>query len=205
MSITMIVNTSRAVLAAAVVIGLAALPAARAADETSAAAPAETLVLKAAPVFDSTGTALKDGVIVVVRGDRIVSVGTAAAPAGARVIDLGDATLLPGFIDAHTHLTMQFDKDYYRGVYNNLMRFPAEQAMYAALYARRTLEAGFTTVRNVGAEDFIDVGLRNGINAGITEGPRILTAVHGIGVPGGHFDQFSLPPDRMKPWGPIEG
>jgi imidazolonepropionase-like amidohydrolase len=201
----MIVNTSRAVLAAAVVIGLAALPAARAADETSAAAPAETLVLKAAHVFDSTGTALKDGVIVVVRGDRIVSVGTAAAPAGARVIDLGDATLLPGFIDAHTHLTMQFDKDYYRGVYNNLMRFPAEQAMYAALYARRTLEAGFTTVRNVGADDFIDVGLRNGINAGITEGPHMLTAVHGIGSPGGHFDHYALPPDRVKPWGPIEG
>jgi imidazolonepropionase-like amidohydrolase len=205
MSITMIVNTSRAVLAAAVVIGLAALPAARAADETSAAAPAETLVLKAAHVFDSTGTALKDGVIVVVRGDRIVSVGTAAAPAGARVIDLGDATLLPGFIDAHTHLTMQFDKDYYRGVYNNLMRFPAEQAMYAALYARRTLEAGFTTVRNVGADDFVDVGLRNGINAGITEGPHMLTAVHGIGSPGGHFDHYALPPDRVKPWGPIEG
>ena len=201
----MILNTSRAVLAAAVVIGLAALPAARAADETSAAAPAETLVLKAAHVFDSTGTALKDGVIVVVRSDRIVSVGTAAAPAGARVIDLGDATLLPGFIDAHTHLTMQFDKDYYRGVYNNLMRFPAEQAMYAALYARRTLEAGFTTVRNVGADDFVDVGLRNGINAGITEGPHMLTAVHGIGSPGGHFDHYALPPDRVKPWGPIEG
>src|SRR5580658_1809391 len=205
MSITMIVNTSRAVLAAAVVIGLAALPAARAADETSAAAPAETMVLKAAHVFDSTGTALKDGVIVVVRGDRIVSVGTAAAPAGARVIDLGDATLLPGFIDAHTHLTMQFDKDYYRGVYNSLRRFPAEQAMYAALYAKRTLEAGFTTVRNVGAEDFVDVGLRNGINAGVTEGPRMLIAVHGIGSPGGHFDLYSLPPDRMKPYGPIEG
>jgi imidazolonepropionase-like amidohydrolase len=205
MSVSTTINTSRIVLAAAAVIGLAALSAARAADEASATAPAETLVLKAAHIFDSTGTALKDGVIVVVRGDRIVSVGTAAAPAGARVIDLGDATLLPGFIDAHTHLTMQFDTDYYRGVYNNLMRFPAEQAMYAALYARRTLEAGFTTVRNVGADDFVDVGLRNGINAGITEGPHMLTAVHGIGSPGGHFDHYALPPDRVKPWGPIEG
>jgi imidazolonepropionase-like amidohydrolase len=205
MSVSMTVNTTRTVLAAAALIGLAALPAARAADEPSAAAPAETIVLKAAHVFDSTGSALKDGVIVVVRGDRIVSVGTAAAPAGARVIDLGDATLLPGFIDAHTHLTMQFDKDYYRGVYNRLMRFPAEQAMYAALYARRTLEAGFTTVRNVGADDFIDVGLRNAINAGITAGPHMLTAVHGIGSPGGHFDDYAIPPDRVKPWGPIEG
>ena len=86
----------------------------------SAEAPAapETVVLKAAHVFDSTGTALKNGATVVVRGDRIVSVGAGAEPAGARVIDLGDATLLPGFIDAHTHLTDQFDKDYYRGVYN---------------------------------------------------------------------------------------
>jgi len=175
-----------------------------AAHAQSAEAP-ETLVLKAAHVFDSTGTALKDGASVVVRGDRIVSVGTGAAPAGARVIDLGDATLLPGFIDAHTHLTMQFDKDYYHGFYNRLMRFPAEQAMYAAMYAKRTLEAGFTTVRNVGAEDFVDVGLRNAINAGVAEGPRILTAVHGVGSPGGHFDDYAFPPDRVKPWGPIEG
>ncbi len=164
----------------------------------------ETIVLKASHLFDSTGSTLKEGATIVIRGDRIVSVG-GATPAGARVIDLGDATLLPGFIDAHTHLTMEFEKDYFRGVYNRLMRFPAEQAMYAALYARRTLEAGFTTVRNLGADDFVDVGLRNGINAGITEGPRILTAVHGVGSPGGHFDFYSLPPDRVKPRGPIEG
>src|SRR2546427_13246331 len=76
-----------------------ASPAAQSAEVAQAP---ETIVLKAAHLFDSTGTALKDGATVVVRGDRIVSVGTAAAPAGARVIDLGDATLLPGFIDAHT-------------------------------------------------------------------------------------------------------
>jgi imidazolonepropionase-like amidohydrolase len=168
------------------------------------AAP-ETIALRAAHVFDSTGTALKDGVTVVVRGDHIVSIGTAAAPAGARVIDLGDATLLPGFIDAHTHLTLQLQKDYYRFIYDRLMRFPAEQALYGAMYARRTLAAGFTTVRNVGADDFVDVGLRNAINAGVTEGPRMLTAVHGIGSPGGHFDSLSYPPDRVRPEGPLEG
>jgi imidazolonepropionase-like amidohydrolase len=181
----------------------AAVPAVQA--ENDAAPATETIVLKAAHLFDSTGTLLKDGALVVVRGDRIISVGSGDAPTGARVIDLGDATLLPGFIDSHTHLTFEFDKDFNRYMYNSLRRFPAEQAMYAALYAKRTLAAGFTTVRNVGAEDFVDVGLRNGINAGIAEGPRMLISVHGIGVPGGHFDRYSLPPDRMKPWGPIEG
>src|SRR5205085_11275663 len=168
-------------------------------------APAEILVLKAAHVFDATGTTLKDGAAVVVRGDRIVSVGTGAAPPGARVIDLGDATLLPGFIDAHTHLTDELQRDYYHHVYNQVMRFPAEQALYAALYAKRTLGAGFTTVRNVGANDFVDIGLRNAINAGVTEGPRMLTAVHIIASPGGHADGYSFPPERVHPHGPVEG
>jgi imidazolonepropionase-like amidohydrolase len=185
---------------AAAALATSAAPAA-AADQ---AAPPETIVLKAAHLFDSTGSTLKDGGTIVVRGDRIVSVG-GTAPAGARVIDLGEATLLPGFIDAHTHVTMEFEKDYYRFVYNRIMRFPAEQALYGAQYARRTVEAGFTTVRNVGAQDFVDIGLRNAINAGVAVGPRMLTAAHGIGSPGGHFDNYSYPPDRVKLWGPIEG
>ena len=184
---------------------LLAIVATAAQAQQTAPAPPETIVLRAAYLFDSTGTTLKDGATIVVRGDRIVSVGTGATPPGARVIDLGEATLLPGFIDAHTHLTSQFEKDYYRGVYNRIMRFPAEQALYGAQYARRTLEAGFTTVRNVGAEDFVDIGLRNAINAGVAEGPRMLTAAHGIGSPGGHFDDYAFPPDRLKPWGPTEG
>src|SRR2546427_222208 len=83
--------------------------------------------------------------------------------------------------------------------------FLAEQALYAALYAKRTLGAGFTTVRNVGANDFVDIGLRNAINAGVTEGPRMLTAGHIIGSPGGHADGYSFPPERVHPLGPIEG
>lgn len=195
-------NHSRSMLA-----GLSCLVAGWTAPLLSAEAPAapETIVIKAAHVFDSTGTALRDGASVVVRGDRIVSVGSGTAPAGARVIDLGDATILPGFIDSHTHLTVEFQKEYYRFVYNNLMRFPAEQALYAAQYAKRTLEAGFTTVRNVGADDFVDISLRNAINAGVTEGPRMLTAGHIIGSPGGHADSFSFPPERVRPRGPIEG
>jgi len=174
-----------------------------AAARADAPAP-ETIALKAARVFEATGTQLKSNTVVVVRGDHIVSVGTTVPP-GARLIDLGDATILPGFIDAHTHLTMEFEKDYYHFFYSRLMRFPSEQALYAALYARRTLEAGFTTVRNVGADDFVDVGLRNAINAGVTTGPRILTAVHAIGSPGGHVDDYAFPPERVKPYGPIEG
>ncbi|HEV2227690.1 MAG TPA: amidohydrolase family protein [Steroidobacteraceae bacterium] len=183
----------------------AALATALSAQAVAQTPPAETVVLKAARIFDATGSALKDGGVVVVQGERIVSVGAANIPAGARVIDLGDATLLPGFIDAHTHVTMQFEKNYYLMRYHDLMRFPAEQVLYGALYARRTLEAGFTTVRNVGAGDFEDISLRNAINAGITEGPRMLVSAHGIGSPGGHFDEASYPPDRVHPEGPIQG
>jgi imidazolonepropionase-like amidohydrolase len=189
---------------ASILIGvLAGSPPCVAAAEGTA--PPAVVVLKAAHLFDATGATIKDGATVVVRGDHIVSVGTGDAPAGARVIDLGDATLMPGFIDAHTHLTMQLEKNYYLGRYHEIMRFPAEQAFYAALYAKRTLEAGFTTVRNVGAQDFVDISLRNAINAGVTEGPRMLTAGHGIGSPGGHFDLLSYPPDRVHVQGPIEG
>jgi imidazolonepropionase-like amidohydrolase len=199
-----IVDRSRSAAAILLTAAVVCAGYASIASAAEATAPPETIALKAAHLFDSTGTALKEGGTIVVRGDRIVSVG-GAVPAGTRVIDLGDATLLPGFIDAHTHLTLEFEKDYYHFVYNRLMRFPAEQALYGAQYARRTLDAGFTTVRNVGASDFVDIGLRNAINAGVASGPHMLTAAHGIGSPGGHFDNYSYPPDRVKPWGPIEG
>ena len=162
------------------------------------------VVLKAAYLFDSKSGQLTQGATVVVEGDKIVSIG-GAAPANARMIDLGDATLLPGFIDAHTHLDGQFEKDYYKAFYDAMLRFPVEQAHTAALYAKRTVEAGFTTVRNVGASDFVDIGLRNAINKGVIPGPRMITAAHSIGSTGGHCDQSPFPPEVVKPLGPLEG
>jgi imidazolonepropionase-like amidohydrolase len=157
-------------------------------------------VLKAAYLFDGKSGRLTNNGAVVVQGQKILSVGDVrAAPANARIIDLGDATLMPGFLDAHTHVTSELQKDYYRGFHAEIYRFPVEQSFYAALYARRTLEAGFTTIRNLGAEAFIDVGLRNAIREGVAKGPRIVAAAHSIGSTGGHCDQGPFPPETIKP------
>ncbi|MBS0393085.1 MAG: amidohydrolase family protein [Proteobacteria bacterium] len=171
-----------------------------------AAAAEATTVVKARRLFDGITGRLTEPGLVVVQGERIVGVGAAAQiPEGAQVIDLGDATLLPGFIDAHVHITDEASSDPYRDFYEGMLRLPAEQAYYAEKYARATLAAGFTTVRVVGAGDWVDVALRNGIAAGLVEGPRILTAAHAIGSPGGHCDQPPFPPERVRPLGPIEG
>lgn len=164
------------------------------------------IVLKAARVFTATSERPLAPGMVIVEGDHISQVGQSlAVPPGAQVIDLGDATLLPGFIDAHVHLDMEMSDDWYRDFYQGIMRFPAEQALYAAQYARRTLEAGFTTVRDVGSVDYVSLGLRNAINAGIAEGPRMLIANYAISSTGGHADQAPYPPDRVKPAGTIQG
>ena len=123
-----------------------------------------------------------------------------------QVIDLGDVTLLPGFIDAHTHLSMQMSDNWAQDQVDELRRHPAEQAYYAGTYARRTLEAGFTTVRDLGAGmDFVDVSLRNAISAGLLPGPRMVVAVHALGATGGHADMDPYPTDRVIPPGVPEG
>ena len=144
--------------------------------------------LKAARVFDSlAGVVIEPGLVIVADG-KVQSVGGSAIPSGATVIDLHDATLLPGFIDAHTHLTFDFDPDYEGAQLRGLQRTIAEQAIRSTENARKTLMAGFTTVRDVGSSDFLDVGLRDSINAGVVIGPRMLVAVHALGSTGGHCD-----------------
>ena len=150
-------------------------------------ASAQTFVLRATHIFDSaTGKISMPGLVVVAKG-RIQAVG-GVIPAGAEVIELGDATLMPGFIDAHTHLTSEFNPDYNGAMLKGLQMTIAEKSIRATVNARKTLMAGFTTVRDVGASDFRDVGLRNAINAQIVPGPRMLVAVHALGSTGGHCD-----------------
>lgn len=176
------------------------------AQSSGGSAPPTTTVLKAAHLFDATSGTLRSNGVVVVQGEKIVAVGSdSSVPPNARVIDLGNATLLPGFIDTHTHVSGEFDENYYRGVYHDLMRSPPEKTLYAERWARRTLEAGFTTVRNLGGADHVDVGLRNAINDGVTIGPRILTAVYSLGSTGGHCDSSPFPPENVPPAGMLQG
>jgi imidazolonepropionase-like amidohydrolase len=152
--------------------------------------PAKIYVLKAARMFDGKSNALLTPGLVVVSDGKISGAGQGATvPAGAEVIDLGDATLLPGFIDAHTHLTMMYREDYTRAMLESLEKPIPEMALDASVNARVTLMAGFTTVRDVGSRDFLDAGLRNAINRGVVPGPRMLVAVHAIGATGGHCDE----------------
>jgi imidazolonepropionase-like amidohydrolase len=173
------------------------------ADAPAASRP---IVLKAAHLFDAVSGKLVDHGVVVVSGSKIQAVGSdAKIPDNAQVIDLGDATLLPGFIDAHVHLSEESSPDWYRDWYQGLMRFPAEQALYGAHFAKATLEAGITTVRDLGSSDYIALGMRNAINAGQIPGPRMLVSNYAVGSTGGHADQDPVPPQRIAVAGPILG
>jgi len=191
-----------AVMAARLVAADAAVDA----GEAVPAPPPTPIVVKAARLFDSVSGKLVEHGVVVVAGNKIRSVGSdLAIPAGAQVIDLGDATLLPGFIDAHVHLSEQSGLNWYRDRFEGIMRFPAEQALYGAHYAKATLEAGITTVRDLGSTDYVSLGLRNAINAGQIPGPRMLIANYAIGSTGGHADQDPVPPQRIAVATPIQG
>jgi imidazolonepropionase-like amidohydrolase len=165
------------------------------------------VVLKAARLFDGKSNVLvTPGVVVVADGKILAAGANAAVPTGAEVIDLGDATLLPGFIDAHTHLTMMYTSDYKQAALDRIQKTIAEQALDSTANARVTLMGGFTTVRDVGSRDFLDVGLRNAIRSGRVPGPRMLVAVHAIGTTGGHCDETGYRSGAFgKELGPEEG
>jgi imidazolonepropionase-like amidohydrolase len=154
------------------------------------AAP-QRLAVRAAHLIDVATGSRVDRAVVLIEGDRIVQVGSGLTiPAGTRTIDLGPATLLPGLIDVHTHLSSQ-SGDYYTDLFR---RSPIDNAVRAPTYARNTLEAGFTTVRDVGAPEYIDIALRDAINDGSIAGPRMLAATLAISATGGHGDLNGFSP-----------
>jgi imidazolonepropionase-like amidohydrolase len=158
-----------------------------------------TVVLHAARVIDGTGAAPIENGVVVVTDDRIVAVGrrgAVAEPAGARVVELGDATLLPGFIDAHVHIIGR-SLGQPGAAEAAVHDFPGFSAIVGAENARRTLMAGFTSVRVLGSENFEDVALRKAIDEGWTVGPRMQVAGHAIGITGGHCDENGYRPGLM--------
>ena len=173
----------------------------------TAAAAEPVTVLRAARLYDGKADAVVSPGVVVVSDGKIVAAGSSAqVPAGARVVDLGDATLLPGLMDAHTHLSFESSLDWKQDQLDSLKKPIPEQAIIATEYARRTLLAGFTTVRDVGSSDLIDVGLRNAINAGKVPGPRMLVAVNAIGSRGGHCDPTGgFRPELLKEPGTDQG
>src|SRR5215213_5326018 len=157
----------------------------------SLAAQQQPIVVRAARMVDVTRGQLVAPAVVVISGDKIRSVGAADLPTGARTIDLGDLTLLPGLIDAHTHLTSDISGDW---VTRPVRELPADAALRGAMNARVTLLAGFTTVRDVGAGGFADISLMNAINDGMVIGPRMIPSAHAIGITGGHCDETGWAP-----------
>ena len=174
---------------------LAGLVAAAALAGAASPAPeAPSLVVHAAHLVDPAAGRVLDDVVIVVSGDRVSAVGPAATtpvPAGTPRIELGSATVLPGLIDVHVHLTSNASDE---GL-NGLVKTTAREGVDGVANARKTLEAGFTTVRNVGAGGFSDVALRDAINEGEIEGPRMLVSGPPLGATGGHADDNLLPFD----------
>jgi len=163
--------------------------------------------LRAARLIDGTGAAPINNAVVIVTDNKITAVGDARSvsiPAGAKVIDLGEVTLLPGFIDAHTHLIGRVLGDP-EGDMALVRDYDSFGAILGVMHARDTLMAGFTSVRNVGAAGrFDDMALRKAINEGWTIGPRMESAGHAIGITGGHCDENGFRPGVVQ-LGPIDG
>lgn len=165
---------------------------------TATAAQAETVVISADRMVDVLAGRMVASPVVVVTDGRISAVGTQAqpraAPADARRVDLPGMTLVPGLIDMHVHLGSVPEI----GGYNYLQYSDALWTVAAAANARKMLDAGFTTVRNVGSEFYSDVGVRDAVELGIATGPRIVPAAYALGATGGHCDSTFFPPSMEE-------
>jgi len=158
----------------------------------AAALAEDVVVIRAARMIDGTGAGPVQNAVVVVTGNKITSVG-GPVPKGAKVIDLGDATLMPGFIDAHTHLVGRVLGE--EGWNDSSVRdYEGYSAVRAVGHAEKTLLSGITTVRNVGAERFHDMALRKAIEEGNVRGPRMQNAGYALGITGGHCDDNGFRP-----------
>jgi imidazolonepropionase-like amidohydrolase len=153
-------------------------------------ASAETVIVTADRMIDVLAGRVVANPVVTITDGRISSVSTGAAPAGARVIALSGKTILPGLIDMHVHL----DSNPRFGGYTGLQFTDSFWTAQGVQNARDMLDAGFTTVRNVGSDNYSDVGYKQAIDEGLLKGPRIVPAAHALGATGGHCDQTYLPP-----------
>ncbi len=155
------------------------------------------VAIKCGWLIDGLGGEPATGRVIVLKGDRIKEI-SRQVPDGAEVIDLSDKYVLPGLIDCHTHVTVLLEEGWQT-------KWVTDSAALTALkstrYARQMLDAGFTTCRNVGAGEFVDVALRDAINAGYIIGPRLFVSAHAIGMTGGHCDLNGFRPDVLGSYG----
>lgn len=159
----------------------------------SVALTGQTTVIRAARMLDvETGEIINNPVVVIEDG-RIAAVG-GRVPRGADLIDLGDATLLPGLIDLHTHLSGDLSGDW---VTRDVRETEADAALRAAANARKTLLAGFTTVRDMSG--FAGVALEHAVDRGDVDGPRIFSGANSLGITGGHCDVTGYAPGILEP------
>ena len=165
----------------------------------------DVIAVQAGTLIDGTGGRPVKNVVILVEGDRITAVGgDLTIPGGARVIDLSGLTVLPGFVDAHVHLVGRYIGEGRDWENSRVRDLPQEDAIRGVRNARLTVVAGFTTVRNIGAHDYSDIALRNMIDEGVVEGPRIVAAAHALGITGGHCDDNGFLPG-IADRGPEDG